>query len=256
VSAGTRPEPPGREAPAGGQPLRILLADDHALFRDSLRALLTAAGHEVVGSAADGLEALELARRLRPDLILMDIEMPGCDGLAATRLIKAEWPEATVAMLTVSAADADLFEAIKSGASGYLLKSDDSRRFLAMVADLGQGGAVLPPALAGRLLGEFARQARRDEARMERPTGTGAGATGATGTPAAIETEGLSPRQVEVLTLLSQGRTYAEIGGLLFISQATVRYHLGQIMKALHLRNRAQVIAYAARHGYGSPPTA
>ena len=102
--------------------LKLLLVDDHALFRQSLNVLLAANGYEVIGTAGNGYEALEAARRLRPDLILMDIEMPGCDGLTATRLIKAEMPDVTIVMLTVSAADEHLFAAIKSGAGGYLLK--------------------------------------------------------------------------------------------------------------------------------------
>ena len=141
--------------------MRLLLADDHALFRESLRMLLEASGYTVVGMAADGREALALARVLRPELILMDIEMPICNGLAATRLIKAELPEVKIVMLTVSSSDEDLFEAVKSGASGYLLKSQNADRFLEMVGQVAAGGAALPPELAARLLDEFARQARR-----------------------------------------------------------------------------------------------
>ena len=122
--------------------LRILLVDDHALFRQSLSVLLTASGYEVIGAATDGIEALQGARTLRPDLILMDIEMPGCDGLAATRLIKAEIPEIKIVMLTVSSSDEHLFEAIKSGASGYLLKSQSADRFLEMIGQVASGGAA------------------------------------------------------------------------------------------------------------------
>jgi DNA-binding NarL/FixJ family response regulator len=215
--------------------MRLLLVDDHALFRQSLRVLLEASGYEVVGTAADGKEALQQARALRPDLVLMDIEMPLCDGLAATRLIKAELPEVKIVMLTVSASDEDLFEAIKSGASGYLLKSQDADRFLEMVAEVLRGGAALPPELAARLLDEFARQARRQV-----PAGAHPGE--------AAEGD-LTPRQGEILTLVAQGLTYAQVGGVLFLSEATVRYHMTQIMERLHLQNRAQVIAYAGSHG-------
>ena len=133
--------------------MRLLLVDDHALFRQSLRVLLETSGYEVVGMAADGMEALQQARALLPDLVLMDIEMPLCDGLAATRLIKAELPEIKIVMLTVSASDDDLFEAIKSGASGYLLKSQDADRFLAMVAEVaarGRGAAARTGGTAAR----------------------------------------------------------------------------------------------------------
>ena len=147
--------------------LRILLVDDHALFRQSLSVLLTASGHEVIGAATDGIEALQGARTLRPDLILMDIEMPGCDGLAATRLIKAEIPEIKIVMLTVSSSDEHLFEAIKSGASGYLLKSQSADRFIEMIGQVASGGAALSPELAARLLDDL--RARRGVLRSRMP---------------------------------------------------------------------------------------
>jgi DNA-binding NarL/FixJ family response regulator len=223
--------------------LKLLLVDDHALFRDSLQMLLEASGYTVVGMAADGCEALQQARALRPDLVLMDIEMPVCNGLAATRLIKAELPAIKVVMLTVSANDEDLFEAVKSGASGYLLKSQSADSFLEMVGQVAAGGAALPPDLAARLLDEFARQARRI-APVDPPS---MGETGAP-VPNAEQAE-ITPRQAEILALLAQGITYAQIGAALYLSEPTVRYHLAQIMERLHLQNRAQVIAYAASHG-------
>lgn len=224
--------------------MRLLLVDDHALFRQSLQMLLEASGHTVVGMAADGREALQQARALRPDLVLMDIEMPVYDGLAATRLIKAELPEVKVVMLTVSASDADLFEAVKSGASGYLLKSQGADSFLEMIGQVEAGGAALPPDLAARLLDEFARQARRI-APVDPPPDRG---NAGTSNPNAEQGE-LTARQAEILTLLAQGMTYAQIGAALYLSEPTVRYHLAQIMERLHLQNRAQVIAYAASHG-------
>jgi DNA-binding NarL/FixJ family response regulator len=211
--------------------MKLLLVDDHSLFLQSLRMLLSTRGYEVVGTASNGMDALKQARLLGPDLILMDIEMPGCDGLAATRLIKAEMPQIKIVMLTVSATDENLFEAIRSGASGYLLKSQSADRFLEMVAQVERGGAVLPPELAARLLEEFARQAKH----LEQPVQE---------VPA-----DLSPRQLEILTMIAQGQTYAQTGEALHLSEATIRYHMGQILERLHLRNRAQVIAYAARHG-------
>ncbi|MCA9971343.1 MAG: response regulator transcription factor [Anaerolineales bacterium] len=216
--------------------LKLLLVDDHALFRQSLNVLLAANGYEVIGMAGNGYEALEAARRLRPDLILMDIEMPGCDGLTATRLIKAEMPDVTIVMLTVSAADEHLFAAIKSGAGGYLLKSQSADQFLQMVAQVAAGGAALPPDLAARLLREFARQSGPDHAPADEPAAA------------------LTPRQLEILTLLAQGQTYPQIGGILHLSEVTIRYHVKQMMERLHLENRAQVIAYAARHGLTPPP--
>jgi DNA-binding NarL/FixJ family response regulator len=210
--------------------MRLLLVDDHALFLQSLKVLLSTKGYEVAGTASNGLEALKQARLLSPQLILMDIEMPGCDGLAATRLIKAEMPQIKIVMLTVSASDEHLFEAVKSGASGYLLKSQSADRFLEMVAQVEGGGAALPPELAARLLDEFARQSQHVEMPVE----------------ASSE---LTARPLQILTLVAQGRTYPQVGEALHLSEATVRYHMGQILERLHLENRAQVIAYAARHG-------
>lgn len=211
--------------------MKLLLVDDHSLFLQSLKVLLTAKGYDVVGTASNGLEALKQAHLLHPDLILMDIEMPDCDGLTATRLVKAEMPQIKIVMLTVSASDEHLFEAIKSGASGYLLKSQSADRFLEMVAHVEHGGAALPPELAARLLDEFARQAQHVDETVEDATSD------------------LSARQLEILALVAQGLTYSQIGETLHLSEVTVRYHMGQILERLHLQNRAQVIAYAARHG-------
>lgn len=218
--------------------MRILLVDDHTLFLQSLKGLLVANGYEVVGTAQNGYEALTQARQLRPDLILMDIEMPQCDGLTATRLIKAELPAVNIVMLTVSTSDEVLFEAIKSGAIGYLLKSQSADQFLELVSQAEHDGAALPPELAARLMKEFARQSRNMEQAVEE-------------TPAE-----LTSRQKEILTLITQGLTYAEIGEILYLSEATIRYHMSQILDRLHLRNRSQVIAYAARHGLGKSNTA
>ena len=211
--------------------MKLLLVDDSALFLQSLKVLLSVSGYDVVGTASNGLEALNEARLLEPNLILMDIEMPEWDGLAATRLIKAEMPQTKIVMLTVSASDQHLFEAIKSGACGYLLKSQSADRFLEMVAQVENGGAALPPELAARLLDEFARQAQHVETSLEEPPSD------------------LTARQVEVLALVAQGLTYAHIGETLHLSEPTIRYHMGQILERLHLENRAQVIAYATRHG-------
>lgn len=221
--------------------MKTLIVDDHALFLHSLKVLLAASGYEVVGLAANGMEALQQARSLRPELILMDIEMPVCDGLAATRMIKAEMPQVKIVVLTVSSSDEHLYEAIKSGASGYLLKSASADDFLQMIGQVARGGAALPPELAARVLDEFMRQARQAEAQAEAPAGTLAGAAA----------EALTPQHIEILTLLAQGLTYAQIAEALCLSEATIRYHLSQIMDRLHLQNRAQVIAYAARHGLG-----
>ncbi|MBI5652892.1 MAG: response regulator transcription factor [Chloroflexi bacterium] len=212
--------------------MRVLLVDDHNLFLESLQNLLTAHDFQVVGTAADGFVALAQARTLHPDLILMDLAMPRCDGLAATRLIKAEMPEMQIVMLTASEADAHLFEAIKSGATGYLLKSLRAPEFIQRLHALEQGEPPLSPGFAAKLMRELARHS-------ETPTATDR-----------APTKSLSARQTQVLTLVAQGQTYAQVAQALHLSEATVRYHMAEILERLHLDNRAQVIAYAARLGW------
>jgi DNA-binding NarL/FixJ family response regulator len=211
--------------------MKVLLVDDHPLFLDGLKTLLLGRGVQVVGTGRDGVEALELARKLRPDVILMDIEMPKMDGLAATRLIKAEMPDIKVVVLTMSAKESHLFEAIKSGAAGYLLKTQDTEEFFGLLLGMANGEAPLSPGLAVQILKEFGKL-----------TGPEAGSG---------ESEGrLSARQVEVLSLVAQGLTYKEVGSRLHLTERTVKYHMAEIIRRLHLENRAQVIAYARRHGY------
>ena len=211
--------------------MKVLLVDDHPLFLDGLRNLLAIRGLEVVGTAHDGLEALEKARALKPEVILMDIQMPHLDGLAATRLVKAELPDVKIVMLTMSESDEDLFEAIKSGACGYLLKAEDTEKFFELLMGLTRGEVPLSPGLASRVLEEFARQ-------------KGAGASLQ---QAEEKKEALTPRQIEVLTLVAQGLTYKEVGAKLFLSERTIKYHMGEIIERLQLDNRQQVIEYARR---------
>jgi two-component system NarL family response regulator len=213
--------------------MRVLLVDDHPLFIDGLKNLLTAHGVEVVGKAHDGLEALDQARALSPDLILMDIHMPRCDGVAATRLIKAERPETRIVMLTMSAEDEDLFAAIKSGACGYLVKTLDTDEFFGLLSGMARGEVPFSPGLASRILQEFAQP------------GQASGAVQAVPAPRTV----LSPRQVEVLTLVSGGMTYKEVAERLGLAERTIKYHMGEIVEQLHLENRAQVLEYARRAG-------
>jgi two-component system NarL family response regulator len=222
--------------------LRVLLVDDHPLFLEGLRNLLTSEGIQVVGLAYDGLEALSQARRLHPTLILMDIQMPQCDGVSATRLIKAEMPDCQIVMLTMSADDQDLFEAIKSGASGYLLKRLDAADFFSYLAELQTGHPPFSPGLAGKILKEFSQQATRldDQPYIGKPSAE----------PADLALEAsLSPRQIQILTLVAKGKTYRQVAETIGITERTVKYHMGEILERLHLKNRAQVIAYATRRG-------
>ena len=211
---------------------RVLIVDDHDLFRDGIASLLRARGYEVVGEASDGLEAVARARELKPELVLMDIRMPNMSGLEATRLIKAEFPDAKVVILTVSDEEEDLFEAIKSGASGYLLKNLKADVFFGLIAGVASGDAPFSPKMATKMLKEFSRKPD---------------------TPKTKETQhqSLTDRETEVLRLVADGRGNKEIAAELFITESTVKYHLRNILDKLHLENRFQVIAYAARRGLG-----
>ena len=219
-------------------PIRVLLVDDHALFRRGIASILAAErGFEVVGEAANGLEALDRARELMPDVILMDIFMPGANGLEATRRIKAALPYVKIVMLTVSEEDQNLFEAIKSGAQGYLLKKIEPQELFAMLKGVVQGDAPISRAMAGKILGEFGRQARR---------------AAATPLPGAD----LSPREKEVLELVTQGKSNKEIAAALAIAENTVKNHLKNILEKLHLENRVQAATFALREGLVPTPPA
>jgi DNA-binding NarL/FixJ family response regulator len=217
--------------------MRLLLADDHGLFLEGLGNLLQAGGYPVVGAAHDGLEALELARAVRPDVILMDIRMPRCDGITATRLIHTEIPEIKIVILTTSTDNEDLFEALKSGASGYLLKNLEPNQLFDYLAGLERGEAPLSRELSARLLREFARQANVLD---EHPAAALAG-----------EHPGpeLTARQREILGLIADGLSYKEVGATLNLSENTIKYHMGDVLQRLHLKNREQVVAYALRTG-------
>ena len=223
--------------------MRVLLADDHRLVVEGISNLLAVNGIEVVGIANDGLEVIALSRELQPDLILMDIRMPRCDGLAATRQIKAAQPEMQIVMLTTSTESQDLFEAVKSGACGYLLKTMGREAFIAALRDAEQGIPPFSPGLASQLLDEFARLGRAADA--ARPGQKPAPEPQAPREPA--EEAGLTERQAEVLRLVAMGLTYDEVGEQLGISERTVRYQMTKIMDRLHLYNRAQLLAYAGK---------
>jgi DNA-binding NarL/FixJ family response regulator len=219
--------------------MRVLLVDDHALFRDGMRSLLEARGVDVVGEARNGREGVELSRRLRPDVVLMDLAMPELNGLAATRLLSAQQPEVKVVILTASEDDADLFEAIKSGAQGYLLKNVASDELFRLLEGVALGEPALTPALARKLLGEFARPVAPPPR-----------------APHALEgLHALTEREREVLDLLVQGITSnRELAERLVVSENTVKYHFRNILDKLHVQNRAQVVAYAVRMGMVEVP--
>jgi len=211
-------------------PIRVLLVDDHPVVRDGVARLLSEHGFQVIAEAGDGIEALNKAREVQPDLILMDVRMPRCDGLQATRLIKAEMPNVKVVMLTVCDDDETIFEAIKSGADGYLLKGLRTSDFLDLLQGITRGEAPLPRSIATRILQEFARQTRK----------------GLDGEPPGHE---LTRREKEVLQYLVRGATNKEIAEALSITEDTVKHHLKHIQEKLHLRNRVEVAVYALQNG-------
>lgn len=212
------------------EPLRILLVDDHLLFRKGLIRLLDVQpDFEVVGEAADGLEALEKARELRPDLVLMDVRMPNCDGLEATRRLKSQMPEVKVVMLTVSDDERDLVTAVKHGADGYLLKDLQPEELFDQLRRVGQDEAPLSRGMTGKLLNQLARRSRP----ALEPKATGV----------------LSQRECEVLALVVEGFTNRRIGDELGIARNTVKNHLRSIYAKLDVNNRTQAAAYAVAQG-------
>jgi len=211
------------------EPIRVMLADDHALFRQGLRRLLEdQPDFEVVGEAATGREAVERASEVMPDVILMDIYMPEGDGLEATRAIRVQLPYVRIVMLTVSDDDHNLFEAIKAGAVGYVLKKIDPQALYEKVRGAARGEAPLSPQMAPRLIAEFARLAAQ-----------GGGDHG----------DPLTPREHDVLAAVARGLSNKEIAAALGLSEYTVRNYLRNIMEKLHLRNRTEVATFAVRRG-------
>lgn len=207
--------------------MRLLIADDHALFRDGLRSLLNAAGHEVIGEAKNGREAIALAHKLSPDLVLMDVSMPELDGLSATRQLTAELPEVKIVILTASESDAMLFDAIKAGAQGYLLKNLEADDFFDMLDRASRGEPALTPSFARKLLQEFARPEVA---------------------PVDEEGEALTPREREVLELMVEGVTSnRKLAKRLDLSENTVKFHVRNILDKLRLHDRAQLVGYAMR---------
>jgi DNA-binding NarL/FixJ family response regulator len=205
--------------------VKILIADDHSLFRDGLRSLLVAQGHEVIGEARNGVEAIALARENAPDLVLMDVSMPELDGISATRQLTKELPGVKVVILTASEDDANLFEAIKAGAHGYLVKNLEADDFFKLLDRANRGEPALTPAFARKLLQEFAKPARQEPAEEE-----------------------LTGREREVLELMVGGVTSnRKLAKHLGLSENTVKFHIRNILDKLRLHDRAQVVGYALR---------
>ena len=202
--------------------ISVLVVDDHAVVRAGLANILGAESDiNIVGEASDGLEAISKALELKPDVILMDIFMPRCSGLEAIVTIKESFPDASVLILTVSDQEEDLFQALRFGAQGYLVKGATIDEVVEAVRRTAAGEVMLSPHIASRLVAEFRERADEPE---------------------------LSTREAEVLQLVGEGFTNTEIGNRLFIGESTVRTYLSRLLDKLHLRNRAEAVAYSTRH--------
>jgi DNA-binding NarL/FixJ family response regulator len=216
--------------------IRLVLADDHQLFRDLMRRAL--ANHprlKVVGEAQDTPSAIRCAQELRPDVVVMDLNMPGGGGVTATQTLRAALPDTEVIIVTGSDDDEDLIAALRAGAKGYVLKTSGLAELLESLEAIAAGQAALSPSITARLLAQLARADAAVTA--ARPTGPGGE---------------LSERELEVLRLVATGATNRQIADRLFLSENTVRTYLAHILEKLNLENRAQAAAYAVRHGLAS----
>jgi DNA-binding NarL/FixJ family response regulator len=211
--------------------MRIALVDDHALFRDGITSLLSAWGHEVVGGASDGAEAVALVDETSPDVVLMDVRMPNVSGVEAVARIKERHPEVAIVMLTVSEDEADLFRAIKAGAEGYLLKNLEAPQLRSMLEGVARGEPAITPATASRIIDE-----------LRTPPGPNP------------EASQLTKRELGVLNLVTAGQRNREIGTELGISENTVKFHLKNIVEKLHTKSRAELAAVAVRDGLVADP--
>ncbi len=213
--------------------IRVLLADDQQLMREGLRVLLDLTPDiRVVGEAGDGAEAVERAQQLRPDVVLMDVRMPHLDGVAATRRLHAACPEVKVIILTTFDDDEYVFEGLRGGAVGYLLKDVPSEQLIAAIRAAARGEAFIQPSVTRKVVAEFARLTGRKRQRRAQPL-----------------VEPLSAREMEVLTLVAEGLSNREIGERLFITAGTVKNHVSNILSKLNVRDRTQAILRAQELG-------
>jgi DNA-binding NarL/FixJ family response regulator len=218
------------EKTPGDDPVRVLIVDDHALFRRGLQMVLeNESDIDVVGEASDGHEAVERAELTTPDVVLMDVRMPKRSGIEATRAIKEVLPSTKILMLTISDEEADLYEAIKAGASGYLLKEISIEEVAGAVRAVHAGQSLISPSMASKLLAEFAAMVKRRDERNQVPGPR------------------LTERELGVLKLVAKGMNNRDIGAELFISENTVKNHVRNILEKLHLHSRMEAVVYAVR---------
>jgi two-component system nitrate/nitrite response regulator NarL len=212
--------------------IRVLLVDDHTLFRSGVKSLLQRTeDFEVVGEAGDGLEGIKRVRSLKPDVALIDLHMPGVSGLEAVKVIVEEMPEVKVLMLTVSEDAQDLIDALRSGASGYLLKNIETDALLAGIRGAANGESIVSPQMTSKLI-----QGVRDQPRAD---------------PVGVERSRFSPRERDIMSSLALGESNKEIARKLDLAESTVKIHVQNIFKKLNMSSRVQVALYAVEHGFG-----
>jgi two-component system NarL family response regulator len=216
--------------PSSDDPIRVLVVDDHALFRRGLQMVLEQEDDiDVVGEAGDGAEAVEKAAETMPDIVLMDVRMPKRGGIDSCTAIKDAVPSCKIIMLTISDEEADLYDAIKAGASGYLLKEISIEEVAAAIRAVNEGQSLISPSMASKLLSEFATMIKRTDDRQQVPTPR------------------LTDREMEVLKLVAKGMNNRDIAKQLFISENTVKNHIRNILEKLQLHSRMEAVVYAVR---------
>lgn len=210
--------------------ISVLIVDDQRLLRMGFAVILNAErGIDVVGEASDGVEAIEAVERLAPDVVVMDVRMPNMDGLEATRVILRDWPATRVLMLTTFDVDEHVYDAIRAGASGFLLKDVPAEQLVDAVRCIARGDSIIDPAVTQRMIMHFAKPAE---------------------VPATSELDSLTPREVDILRLLAKGLSNAEIASELFVEETTVKTHVGKVLQKLGLRDRVQAVVFAYESGF------
>jgi len=223
---------PHRAAAASEPRVRVMVVDDHPMWRDSVSRDLSDAGFEVVAATGEGAQAMRIAASVRPDVVVLDLQLPDISGVDVTRGVLSAYPAAKVLILSASGEHRDVLGAVKAGAAGYILKSASRAEFLDAVRRTGAGDAVFSPGLAGLVLGEFRRLA----------------------TDPAPDTPRLTEREAEILRMVGTGMSYKQIAERLVLSHRTVQNHVQNTLNKLHLHNRVDLVRYAIEHGLDTGP--
>ena len=232
VTGGDRAASPTASGTPSQPATRVMVVDDHPMWRDSVGRDLGEAGFDVVATTGDGAQALRIAASVRPDVVVLDLQLPDVSGVEVTRGLQAAWPAARVLILSASGEHRDVLDAVKAGATGYILKSASRAEFLEAVRRTGSGDTVFSPGLAGLVLGEFRRLASDPAPDIPR----------------------LTEREAEILRMVGTGLSYKQIAERLVLSHRTVQNHVQNTLNKLQLHNRVDLVRYAIEHGLDSGP--